>query len=560
MSASAPSIAFVGAGPTTIYTLWALVNDAVRPFHATIFEEQGKPGLGTPYRPGWNDPAMLSNIASVEIPELEETLIGWLGHQSSERLAEFGIGPDEIDDHAFYPRLVLGFYFLDQFDALIERARAEGHSVDLRPRCRVLDVAAVEDGLLLTVKPRHGPSVEQRFDRVVLATGHQWPEEPEVRPGYFLSPWPATALARIPPCHVGIRGSSLTAIDAVVALAGTHGEFVERDDKSLIYEPRAGTEAFRMTMMSRKGLLPEVDFYHPVPYEPLSICTPETIERLIDDPNGDMLDRAFALFKQELAAADRVYASGIGLDGLDLEAFGERFFAERMTADAFEWARDNLAEAEQNFETRFTVPWRYAILRMHEVMAILVPYLEADEFQRFSRSFKPVFVDDYATVPHLSIRRMLALHEAGKLDILAIGEHYRIDTYPPDGGAVLRVDDEWIAFPAFVEATGQRALPAEDFPFPSLRAQGLVRDTDAGDGKPGSRGIVIDETFHPVSENDAASRLYCLSLPFLLGRHPFIQGITSSHEMGAVVGAELAQAVDGVRKRGTDARAQEAGI
>ncbi len=34
-----------------------------------------------------------------------------------------------------------------------------------------------------------------------------------------------------------------------------------------------------------------------------------------------------------------------------------------------------------------------------------------------------------------------------------------------------------------------------------------------------------------------------MSLPFILGRHPFIQGITSSHEMGLVVGEQLATAV-----------------
>jgi uncharacterized NAD(P)/FAD-binding protein YdhS len=70
-----PSIAFVGAGPTTIYTLNALLNHAVRPFFLTIFEEQSIAGRGTPYRPGWNDPAMLSNIASLEIPPLLETLV-----------------------------------------------------------------------------------------------------------------------------------------------------------------------------------------------------------------------------------------------------------------------------------------------------------------------------------------------------------------------------------------------------------------------------------------------------------------------------------------------------
>ncbi len=37
------------------------------------------------------------------------------------------------------------------------------------------------------------------------------------------------------------------------------------------------------------------------------------------------------------------------------------------------------------------------------------------QFQRFSRHFKPVFVDAYAAVPHESVERMLALHRAGKL-------------------------------------------------------------------------------------------------------------------------------------------------
>src|SRR3984885_16076517 len=101
------SVAFVGAGPTAIYTLHALLERADAPFALTLFEEQARAGLGTPYRPGWNDPAMLSNIASIEIPPIEETLIAWLEHQPRARLVRLGIDPDAIDDHAFYPRLAL---------------------------------------------------------------------------------------------------------------------------------------------------------------------------------------------------------------------------------------------------------------------------------------------------------------------------------------------------------------------------------------------------------------------------------------------------------------------
>lgn len=536
------TVAFVGAGPTTIYTLHALLGFATAPFSLTIFEEQPSVGRGTPYRPGWNDPAMLSNIASVEIPELEESLVDWLARQPKDRLEKLDIEPCEIDDRTFYPRLALGEFFYDQLQAMIARAEENEIDVTVRTRCTVQDAIGGDHGMTLVVKPHRGAIFEQRFDHVVLATGHQWPAEPEVRPGYFLSPWPASALAALPPTRIGLRGSSLSAIDAAVALSRAHGEFVEAED-GLVYAPALGTEDFHLTMLSRKGLLPEADFYFPIPYEPLAICTAEAIEELVESNAPDLLDQAFALFKQELAAADPDYAAKINLDALDLEGFCDAFFAERMGVDPFIWAKQNLDEAKANYVSKYTVPWRYAILRMHEVLQLLVPELDAEDFKRFSSFFRPVFVDDYATVPHESISRMLALHKAGTLDVMTLGEKYRIDSHGRESGATLYKDGERMHFPVFIEATGQRALSAKDFPFPSLIDQGIVRDVEGSKADGPSRGIVIDDQFHPVTPDIPSDQLFCLSLPFLMGRHPFIQGITSAHEMGLVVGETLAAAI-----------------
>lgn len=535
------TVAFVGAGPTTIYTLNALIAQATRPFALTIFEDQPTVGRGTPYRPGWNDPAMLSNIASIEIPPIEQTLFGWMECQSPARLAALGIDPEGIDERTFYPRVALGAFFHDQLQALIARARGQGIEVTVRTSCRVRDAISGPDGMTLIVQPRRGEPYEARFDHVVLATGHQWPAAPEVRPGYFLSPWPATALAQVAPTSVGMRGSSLTAIDATVALAVTHGTF-EEDGQRLRYVPHPGTEGFHITMLSRKGLLPEADFWFPIPYEPLTLCTPEAIDALIDEAPADILDRAFALFKAELTAADPGYARDIGLPDLGIADFCDRYFDARRDVDPFDWAEINLQEAERNYAARHTVPWRYAILRMHEVLERLVPFLDDDDFLRFSRCLKPMFVDDYATVPHESIKRLLALHAAGKLSVRAVGDRYRIDSHVPDGGAILHHEGTRTHFPVFVEAMGQRALPAKEFPFASLRAQGIVRDAGAA-GEGPCRGIVIDDEYHPIADDIPRDQLFCLSLPFLMGRHPFIQGITSSHEMGQVVGARLAEAI-----------------
>lgn len=538
-----PRIAFVGAGPTTLYTLHALLAHNPPPFRLAIYEAQASAGRGTPYRPGWNDPAMLANIASIEIPPLAETLCDWLRRQTPERLADLGVDPGAIGERTFYPRVALGEYFRDQFDAVLDMARARGVDVELRTRCLVEDAVSTPGAMILKIRSRSGERTEETFDQVVLATGHQWPAEPEVRPGYFLSPWPASALATVPPCSVGIRGSSLTAIDACVALANVHGSFDEAEDGETHYRPAPSTDAFHMTMMSRKGLLPEADFYAPLPYEPLTICTEEAMKNLVASDEDQLLDAGFALFKAELAAADPRYATSIGLEDLDLEGFCEAYFARRAASDPFEWARANLAEARRDYAAKHTVAWRYAILRMHEVLALLVPHLDASDYRRFVRHFKPIFVDDYATVPHKSIRRLIALHRAGKLDITAIGDDYRIDTSGDEAGATLVRGGERRHFPIFIEAMGQRPLGAAAFPFPSLRRQGIVRDAESEAGKGDKRGIAIDEDFHPLADDTPEDRLFCLSLPFLLGRHPFIQGITSSYEMGVAVGEQLAAVI-----------------
>jgi hypothetical protein len=385
----------------------------------------------------------------------------------------------------------------------------------------------------------------------VIATGHEWPEEPEVRPGYFASPWPASALKRIPAGPVGIRGTSLSAIDAAVALAVHHGAFViagrgrrragagesaSAEDQALRWKPQAGGAALHITMMSRKGLMPEADFFCPIPHEPLTIFTEEAVQGLIEAGETGLLDRTYGLFEEQLRLVDPDYADKIGRDS-SVEAFGERYFAERLAADPFAWAQANLDEARKNFETGTTVPWRYAILRAHEVFALIVPHLDEADHARFSQHLQPIFTDNYATVPHASIERLLALHRAGACH--------------PRGGrrcqaryAFGRVGCDHVvrrpaaSFPRVHRRYGPAAAGSGGVPVSDPARSG--RCAGCGEIGAGYRGIVIDDDFRPVSEQPVARRIHLLSLPFILGRHPFIQGLTSCHEMGEIVGAQLA--------------------
>jgi len=329
----------------------------------------------------------------------------------------------------------------------------------------------------------------------------------------------------------------------MVALCVARGSFERDEQGKMYYLPEPGTDDFRITMMSRKGLLPEADFYHPIPYEPLRICTKQAIKKLIDRlPCEELLDASYNLFKKELAACDPGYAESLNLDDLTLEEFSQAYFREREKNDTFEWAARNLKEAQINQESQFTVPWRYAILRMHENIARIAPHLPAEDHKRFSRYFKSIFVDDYATVPHESIERLLAVHNAGKLDIIRLEGDYILDTKNVDYGAMLIKDNWRIHFPAFIEATGQRALSIHEFPFPGLWEQGIIKKATATDQNGKEKpigGIAVDLDYHPLSDGIDTSGLYCLSIPFILGQFPFAQGITSSHDMGKKVALDI---------------------
>ena len=548
-----PRIAIIGSGPTGIYILRHLLASP-QPLDITVLEAQAEAGWGMPYSPVLNSPSMLANIASIEIPPPAETLVAWLGRQTDGELARLGILREQIDARAFYPRVVVGEFFRSQFLALVERARAAGHSVTVLTSHQVTDLELRENDILVTVTLEDAEPLRLAVDHAVVATGHTLSDVTEVRPGWFASPYPTSSLRRIPASSLGILGTSLSAIDAAVTVAQAHGVFLRDPAGLLQYRAKLDTEALRITLMSRKGLLPEADFYFPIPYEANAVCTPEAVDALVASKRPDLLDATFELFREELRRADPDYAARIGLAALDADGFAEVYFAEREAHDPFAWAARNLAEAQANYARQIVVPWRYAILRMHETIERVVPNLSAEDLARFDRGWKSVFVDDYATVPHESIERLLALRRAGRLDLLSLGADYRLEPAEGTGARLIR-EDEAIHFSAFIEATGQKALDAQDLPFPTLRAQGAVREArTAASGRRlaslevETGGVEVDDAYRPIHDLPLCRELYLLALPFLLHQHPFHQGLTSAEELGRTA----AQAILATAQRDRD--------
>lgn len=67
-----------------------------------------------------------------------------------------------------------------------------------------------------------------------------------------------------------------------MAVAIQHGSFIEKDNQRILFQRDIESEKLSITLMSRTGILPEADFYCPIPYEPLCIVTEQVLNAEID--------------------------------------------------------------------------------------------------------------------------------------------------------------------------------------------------------------------------------------------------------------------------------------
>lgn len=520
------TIAIIGTGPTGVYAFKALATSpADSALTIWLFEKGADAGVGMPYSDESNSVVMLANIASIEIPTVTQSYLDWLSAQTGALLRSHGIDPEDLDERDFTPRLMLGRYYREEFNALVHTAEALGHRIELRERTEVTDIHPEPDGRL-RLSTDQG-DVEALFDKVIIATGHAFPEDEETR-RFFPNPWSGLVDAEIPACRVGILGTSLSAIDAAMAVATQHGSFVARRGTALRFQPNdaAVPGQLAITMMSRSGILPEADFYCAIPYEPLAIMTKARLDALVGDP--DLLDAIFDLFRQELTLADPDYALAIDLPAATADDFAQRYFSARKAADPFDWAQRNLDEVEANKAAQITVAWRYAILRMHEPIQELIDDLSDADRERFEAGLKPVFVDNYAAVPPESIRRLLALHQAGILTLRAIGDDWEMRR--KDNATTIVTPDEALQFDVFIDARGQKPLEAGDLPFPAMR------DALVGDGV---EVLEVDEDYGLLGAKAYEGRVHMGAIPYLMHDRPFVQGITAACEIGTRIGGSV---------------------
>ena len=503
-------IGIVGSGPMAIYLLKYLAasDDALA---ISIFEASSSAGMGMPYDPYLNGDYMLCNAFSREIPAPVRPLIDWLKDQPKRELGEWELSPHDLTSRAFYPRVLIGEYLHSQFEDLCKNAGDSGHEIKVLTECRVVDIEAANDRKAI-VQYRSGQSVKSlQFDAVIIASGHSWPDLPQIDEVNLVSPWPYTNVTRLEQNDIAVLGSSLSAIDIVIALAHARGQFEESGSR-ISWVPNDMGSTLRITMVSKMGIMPEGDFYYPFPYEPLVCLTQEALEAEIAKGVDGLLDRVFTLLCDELDAADPDYLGRLPETARTVEGFAPAYLFHRREVGGLRAVKRDLAESRETMRRKETVAHRYALLRGHEAFDHILRELTEEDYQRFLDHLMPAFADCYAAVPHLSVARITALHDAGVLELVATKES-AVFSQTDDGGIKVDTEDGILRFDVMVDARGQPPASLTELPFPAL-----VNDL-RNPSEPVLKPFALDLL------NADASRIYCLALPQLLRRHPFSQGL-----------------------------------
>ncbi|PXA96205.1 hypothetical protein DMC47_18005 [Nostoc sp. 3335mG] len=522
-------IALVGGGPTAVYTLKNLLQNPGE-LDITIFEAGRVAGCGIPYSEEHNTADMMANITSVEIPPVLVSLADWVRSADARLLKRFGIDREGVGERDYYPRILIGAYYSDQLERMVKGA-APWHSVAIETETRVLDVKPNNKGFQVVIEKSKARTT-LRFDAVVMATGHLTePKRSKRLKGLYRSPYPVNALTLGKDAAALILGSSLSAIDAAVGLAARYGKFVG-DGEKLSYELDSPANKPRLVMASRKGTVPDSDFFYPIPEEPLMIFTPAQLEKLREGGKTGLLARVFKLFKQQLEADDPEFLEDLALSRFTPETFAKAYLAMRRTRQGFGAIEADYRQSRRDYRDRRVVMWRYTMMRAHEVFGTIVPYLDDRDLARFQQHLTPVFADAYGCVPHLSISRLLALHRAGCLDIVAMGDDGTI-RYGA-GLFTLEADGRTETFETLIDARGQRAASISELGFDNLD-----RALATGDVLRRTNGQSEDDQFRLRLADRPHADIFCISIPVMMERYPFAQGLVACSEAAEVVATAL---------------------
>jgi len=556
-------IAILGGGPSGLFMFKRLIDSGRSDIAITLFERKNKLGAGMPYSAEGANDEHITNVSSNEIPLLVNTLEEWIKTVPKYTLDKFHINPDHFNAFKVLPRLLFGQYLTAQFNLLQKQAKHAGVEFEVYYNSAVTDITDDSERKVVWVEINGIDKAE--FDHVIICTGHNWPHKHEGKvPGFFDSPYPPAKLGVQINHPVAIRGSSLTAVDAVRTLSRYNGTFAKKEDGKLFYKLLNESPHFKMVLHTRNGMLPAVRFHLADSHlSNDSLLTKEEIAAHIKANNGFLsLDYIFEKdFKLPIKEKEPAFYESI--KNMSLEEFVAAMLELRERLDPFQLLKAEYAEAEKSIRRKESVYWKEMLGVLSFALNYPAKHLSAEDMQRLQKSLSPLISIVIAYIPQSSSEEMLALHEAGVLDLIEVGEDSKVEAVVEGGATYYYTDDtgaqQTVFFNTYVDCVGQPHLGFEEFPFKGLlsgrtitparlkfksAAEGLkavaegkdVIQDHLGDFYLKVSGITINDNFQVVDSYGAYNdRIYVMAVPYIGGYNPDYSGLDFCEAASAAI-------------------------
>lgn len=548
------TIAIIGGGPAALLTLKHILKKSVQPQTIYIFEKNDRFGVGMPYGKLGSLKEHVANVSANELPELATIFKEYLEKNPSTDFPDFA-DAEKFNPYQVIPRLLLGNYLEDQFKQYIKLAKKAGIKIIAKTNTPVTDISKVnvtEDQFKIIT----GTNEEIITDKVIICTGHLWPKKHEEKTtGWFDSPYPPSKFTEQTNYSVAIRGTSLTAIDAVKTIARLNGKFVESQNGALKYMVNKNSENFRIHLFSTGGFLPALRFHSED--DAYSSEWTMSLEEIYDYKKKNRgfvdLDYVFEInFKLPIKEKDPEFYSLI--KDLNLEEFAEKMLNFRERNDSFELFKAEFKEAEKSIEKRKSITWKEKLAAFSYSMNYPAKHFSAEDMLRLKSSLMPLISVIIASLPQSSYREMMALYDAGLIDLIQVNKDSTVEPHSESGGIYHYHSEDGSKteqhYQLFIDAIGQQQMNINDLPFEGLKNENITSSAYLGfkeyqKGKElfenGTENVIegynnnyylkvpglgINDYFQSLTVyNQAVENLFIMAVPFIGGLNPDYSGL-----------------------------------
>jgi hypothetical protein len=497
------TIALIGGGPAALFALKHILLQNVQPETIYIFEKNERLGAGMPYSRHGADHEHVANVSANELPELYEDFVTYIKKHYPSDFPEF-VENGTVNEYEVIPRLLLGNYLEAQFKNYIHLAKKSGIEIHIHTQTSVQDIVKKENDDYFTVVTESG---SYEASATLICTGHFWPLTHEQKqPGWYDSPYPPSKFNYSTDYPVAVRGTSLTAIDAVKTLARRNGKFV-REDKELKYELNDDSKNFSISLFSLRGFLPALRFHSEEDaYSENWIMSLEDIYEYKKSHGGFVdLDYVYDLhFMQPLKRKKPAFYEEI--KDLSMEEFVNKMLKIRDELDSFELFKAEYAEAEKSIHRHQSIAWKETLSAFSYAVNYPAKHFSAEDMLRLRKSLLPLISVIIASLPQSSYREVIALYNAGLIRLVSVNEDSRIEPHEEQGAVYHYTDSKGQRisehYKLYVDAIGQQPIQFNDVPFDGLKQNGLISSGYLKFKNPERAKVAYQEDSRNIIETD----------------------------------------------------------